>query len=178
MAFLEGSSVELVPLDPSREPHVRAYARSRTDPEMRTTGAYGGTVTREAASEWIERKQSTDAPNALCAIRVAGDTVGWAGCRVDDLRARTATLGYYVLPEEQGNGYATEAASLLVAYAFQELNAHKVAAEVQADNPASERVLEKIGFECEGTRRDHHYKDGDYRDISLWGVTEAEFDPA
>jgi len=178
MAFLEGSSVELVPLDPDRTAHVRAYAQSRTDPEMRTTGAYGGTVTREEASEWIERKQSTEAPNALCAIRVAGDVVGWAGCELADLRARTATLGFYVLPEEQGNGYATEAMSLLIDYGFRELNAHKVEAKVQCGAGAGERVLEKLGFEQEGTRRDHYYKDGDYRDISLWGAMEAEFDPA
>ena len=94
------------------------------------------------------------------------------------MRAETASLGYYVLPEEQGNGYATEAASLLVAYAFRELNAHEVEAEVQADNPAGERVLEKLGFRREGVRRDHYFKGCDYRDISLWGALGSDFDPA
>jgi len=177
MAFLEGPSVELVPLDPDRDAHVLAYARSRTDSRMRETGAYGGTLTREMARDEIAADQTTDDPNALCAVRISSDVVGWAGCRIDDVRAQTASLSYYVLPEEQGNGYATEAASLLVGYAFRELNAHKVEAEVQADAPASERVLEKLGFQQEGVRRDHYFKDGDYRDISLWGALESEFDP-
>jgi len=177
MAFLEGDRIDLVPLDPGLESHVRAYARSRTDSEMRSTGAYGGTLTISDAGERIEEMQGAEDPNALCAIRVSNDVVGWGGCKLEDVRARTASLGYYVLPTEQGNGYATEAASLLVGYAFDELNAHKVSAEVQTDNPASERVLEKLGFEREGTRRDHYYKDGEFRDISLWSAFEAEFVP-
>ena len=54
MAFLEAPSVELVPLDPDRDAHVLAYARSRTDSRMRETGAYGGTLTREMARDEID----------------------------------------------------------------------------------------------------------------------------
>lgn len=84
-------------------------------------------------------------------------------------------MAYYVLPDHQGRGYATEAAGLVVAYAFDELNAHSVTAEVQADNPASERVLEKLGFREVGRRRDHIYKDGSYRDVTVWDVLREGF---
>ena len=91
------------------------------------------------------------------------------------MRAHAAYVGYYVLPDYWGNGYASEAAQLLVAYAFDELNAHRVEASAQADNPSSNRVLEKFGFQQEGTRRDSYYKQGEYNDIMLWSLLEDEF---
>lgn len=174
MAFLSTGSVELVALDPETDAHVEAYRRSRTDPSMRATGSYGHTLTYGSASERIDEMQTGDEENALCAIRADETVVGWAGVHVTDPRSRTAGVGYYVLPEQQGNGYASTAARLLVAYAFDELNARRVEATVQGDNPASKRVLEKLGFVHEGTKREAFYKEGEYKDLTLWAVLETE----
>lgn len=177
MAFIQGDRVDLAVLDPENEAHVEAFRRSRTDRAMRETGHYGSTMTANSASERIAEMQDVTEPNALCAIVADEGVVGWAGTRLSDQRARIGSLGYYVLPSAQGNGYASEAASLLTAYSFEELNAHKVEASVQADNVPSERVLEKLGFRQEGVRRDHFYKDGEYKDVTLWGVVYPEFEP-
>jgi RimJ/RimL family protein N-acetyltransferase len=48
---------------------------------------------------------------------------------------------------------------------------------VQADNPASVRVLERLGFREEGRRRDDFYKDGAYVDVLTYGLLADEFDP-
>ena len=175
MAFLLGERVELVPLDPETQSHVETLRRSRNDPAMRATGAYGRVLTDALAKEWIEERQTGEEGSALCAIRADGETVGWAGVHTKDARSRTAAVGYYVLPEHQGNGYASEAVRLLVEYAVDELNAHRVEATVQSDNPASKRVLEKLGFIHEGTKRDGFYKEGEYRDLTLWGVLAEEY---
>lgn len=175
MAFLADGAVELVPLDPAIESHVEAYARTRNEPAMRATGGYGAPMTRGVAREHLERFEGGETRNAVCALRVDGEVSGWASVYVDDERARVAELAYYVLPDHQGEGLATTAARLLVGFAFEELNAHSVRAQTQADNPASERVLEKLGFRREGRRRDNIYKDGEYRDVTDWGLLEAEF---
>lgn len=175
MAFLDSDHLELVPLDPDDETHVEIYQRSRNDPEMRVTGGYGGCLTREQAREGIAGRQDTEASSALCAIRVEGDVVGWAGAFLSDVRARVAEVAYYVLPEYWGNGYASEATRLLVTFAFEELNARRVEASVQADNPGSRRVLEKLDFQQEGTKREAYYKEGEYKDITLWSLLETEF---
>jgi RimJ/RimL family protein N-acetyltransferase len=175
MVFLATDLIELVPLDPDNEVHVEVYRQSRNEPEMRATGSYGKCDTPSHTHERINEGHSTENPSALCAIRAEGTVVGWAVTNLHDLRAHAAYVGYYVLPDYWGNGYASEAAQLLVAYAFDELNAHRVEASVQADNPASKRVLEKLGFQQEGTKRDAYYKQGEYKDITLWSLLDDEF---
>jgi RimJ/RimL family protein N-acetyltransferase len=176
MGFLVGDQIELSPLDPEDDTHSTVYARSRNDPTMRATGAYGQALTQGQACDQLEELQNSDDPTALCAMQVDDEVVGWAGTHLPDVRARVAHVGYYVLPGYQGQGYASEAAQLLVAYAFDELNAHSIRAEVQADNPASERVLEKLGFQQEGRKRAAYYKEGEYKDLTIWSVFEDEFD--
>jgi RimJ/RimL family protein N-acetyltransferase len=157
MDFLQAGAVSLVPLDSETDSHVDVYLRGHSNPEMRATGPYEGTT-------------------LVCAISAEGETVGIVGTYIGDERARVAGLYYLVLPEYQGNGYATEAARLLTEFAFVDLNAQKIAATVIASNAASERVLEKLGFQQEGRRRNQMYKDGKYRDVTEWGLLESEFD--
>lgn len=176
MAFLATDLIELVPLDSDDETHVEVYRQSRNEPEMRATGAYGECDTRSQTRERIDEGHSTENPSALCAIRAEETVVGWAVTNLHDARAHAAYVGYYVLPDYWSNGYASEAAQLLVSYAFDELNAHRVEASVQADNPASKRVLEKLGFQQEGTKRDAYYKQGEYKDITLWSLLADEFE--
>jgi len=63
-------------------------------------------------------------------------------------------IGYMFGPDHWGKGFATEIGSAAVVHAFRVLNWPKLSACVFADNPASGRVLEKLGFvmvgPCEG----------------------------
>lgn len=175
MVFLDGERVELVPFDPEDESHIAVFVRVQNEPVMRATGSYDGPFTPTQAHEWIDDIQDPTTLKVMCAIRVDEDVVGWAGTYMDDKRAHIARVYYYVLPEYQNNGYASEAAQLLIKYAFGTLNAHKVEASVIAENAASSRVLEKLGFQQEGCRRDHMYKEGEYRDVTLWGLLPSEY---
>jgi RimJ/RimL family protein N-acetyltransferase len=97
-----------------------------------------------------------------------GDPVGFLWLfRVDDVAER-AELGYWIRPGEQDQGYATDAVDLGLRYAFRERGLRKVLARVFTTNPASERVLEKAGFEREGTLADHYYVDGEHVDARLY----------
>lgn len=61
-------------------------------------------------------------------------------------------IGYSILPEENGYGYATEAATGLIAYAKRELGVKEVLGFCGVDDKRSQRVLEKIGMEAQGER--------------------------
>jgi [ribosomal protein S5]-alanine N-acetyltransferase len=61
-----------------------------------------------------------------------------------------AFIGYFLDKEHNGKGYTTEAAKLVVDYAFHELNLHRIEAGVMPHNIGSIRVLEKAGFHKEG----------------------------
>lgn len=61
-----------------------------------------------------------------------------------------AEIGYGILEEYQGQGYATEAVEAALSWAFQNPNVTAIEAETDADNAASKRVLEKCGFVANG----------------------------
>ncbi|GJL92407.1 GNAT family N-acetyltransferase [Hyphococcus sp.] len=59
-------------------------------------------------------------------------------------------LGYWVSASARGRGVATEAASAVVQFAFDRLGAQMILAGHYTDNPASGRVLQKLGFKSTG----------------------------
>ena len=68
---------------------------------------------------------------------------GFKGCPRSD---GTIEVGYSVLPQYQGNGYATEAVTGLLAWAFANSEVTRVIAETLIDNERSIGVLQKLGF--------------------------------
>ena len=63
----------------------------------------------------------------------------------------TTEIGYGILEEYQGQGYATEAVDATVNQALQQPGVTRMEAETEPDNQASQRVLEKCGFLPTGT---------------------------
>lgn len=89
---------------------------------------------------------------------------------------RTADTGIIIgVKEFWGKGYALEAWSLLIEYAFRRLGLRKIMAGAIADNEASIHVLKKLGFKVEGVARQQTFVDGDYRDSILFGLLRDEF---
>jgi len=62
-------------------------------------------------------------------------------------------IGYFFAPSERGKGYGTEAVQLIVDYLFLSKDLARIQAGVDVRNKASQRVLEKVGFQREGTMR-------------------------
>ncbi|MDN4015312.1 GNAT family protein, partial [Chryseobacterium gambrini] len=81
-----------------------------------------------------------------------------------------ADLAVWIHPERQRSGYAREAVTLMVDYAFAELRVHKVTANAYAVNESSRRMLEAVGFTEEGVGREDSFFDGAYHDTHYFGV--------
>jgi RimJ/RimL family protein N-acetyltransferase len=64
---------------------------------------------------------------------------------------RSAELGYYIARDHWGHGVATEAALAITRVGFESFGYHKLTSGYYADNPASGRVLAKLGFTVVGT---------------------------
>jgi RimJ/RimL family protein N-acetyltransferase len=173
MPFLPGETVDLEPLDPRDDAHVACYRETRNRPEMRATGGYEAGLTTAEARAAIEERRERE--GACCAIVAEGGVQGWAEVHLRDRRAGEAEVSYYVRPGGQGKGYATEAVGLLVGYAVDGLNANSVVGRIRADNEASRRVLEKVGFIHEGTRREGVYTAGSHHDVAIYGLLAAEY---
>jgi UDP-4-amino-4,6-dideoxy-N-acetyl-beta-L-altrosamine N-acetyltransferase len=89
-----------------------------------------------------------------------------------DHRNRKAELGrVFVAPAARKGGVGSAACSLVLEYAFDHLNMHKVYLEVFADNVEARALYEKLGFQRAGLRRGHVFKDGGYRDVVMMEKT-------
>jgi ribosomal-protein-alanine N-acetyltransferase len=81
---------------------------------------------------------------------------------------QSGTIGYWIDHRRNGRGLATGAVREIVEYAFGELDLHRVEAATLVDNVASQRVLEKSGFERIGLARRYLRIDDDWRDFFLF----------
>lgn len=88
--------------------------------------------------------------------------------------ALTGTVGYWVDERVAGQGIAPTAVAMVVDHCFLELGLHRVEVDVQPGNEPSRRVVDKLGFRCEGVRRGLLHVDGQWRDHELWAMTIDE----
>jgi len=84
-------------------------------------------------------------------------------------------IGFTLLPEARGRGFASEAAVLLVDYLFLHEQAERIQAETHPENRASQRVLEKAGFQLEGRLRRTVFSRGHWRDSLMYSLLREEW---
>ena len=84
---------------------------------------------------------------------------------------RSANIGYWVDARRHGRGLATRAVGAVVDQAFGPLGLHRLQAGTLVDNVASQRVLEKNGFELIGLARNYLHIGGAWRDHLLFQRT-------
>ena len=84
-------------------------------------------------------------------------------------RDENAELGYWVGEPWWGRGYATEAAEAVLQFGFSILGLRKIYAHHHAKNPASGRVMQKVGMEQEGYMKCHVKKWGRFEDVIYYG---------
>ena len=81
---------------------------------------------------------------------------------------QSGTIGYWVDGSRNGRGLATGAIGEMLAYAFDDLDLHRIEAATLVDNTASQRVLEKNGFERIGLARRLLRINDEWRDFFLF----------
>jgi RimJ/RimL family protein N-acetyltransferase len=106
--------------------------------------------TIDHAAAFLATERRADEPSLLIFLRTAGapkliGTIGLARRRSDEL-----DLGYWIARRHWNRGYATEAGEAVVRLARESLRVPRLAAGHFLDNPASGRVLEKLGFRPTG----------------------------
>ena len=86
-----------------------------------------------------------------------------------------AELGYWIGKPFWNKGYATEAAMAMLQFGFGELKLERIHAHYFARNPASGKVMEKLGMQYEGTLRKDIKKWGKFEDIKMYGILRSEY---
>ena len=172
--FLDGDRVTLRPADSEDTDFLR---RNLNDPRVRA----GRTDTFPAGEGEVDRY--------LGGTMGRNDSIGLLVCveerpvgyvlvnreRMGDTEYDRGELAYWIAPDEQGHGYATEASRVLLDHCFNRLGLHKVIARAFESNRGSQRVIEKLGFAREGTFRDEVFLDGEWEDYYRYGLLESEW---
>ena len=109
------------------------------------------------------------------AVTVQDKAVGSIGVfRQGNVHRRTAELGYYIAKENRGKGMMTEAVRQICTYVFDNSDILRIYAEPFSYNAASCRVLEKAGFQYEGTLRCNAVKNGRILDMKMYARLKDE----
>lgn len=125
------------------------------------------------ALEYIEKyhklKKEGTAIWLAVTLKETNELIGMVGLMFKP-EHKKADVGYLIAKPFWGKGYATEAAKKMVEVGFKEHGLGRISATAFADNPASMRVLEKIGLKHEGTARKDVIKWGQVRYSFLWSL--------
>jgi RimJ/RimL family protein N-acetyltransferase len=160
--YKESDISELVPLIGTRE--VAA-----------TTLRIAHPYTDQDARVFLELAKDPENIWLAITLRSDGRQLGGIGLRVDQ-RHQHAELGYWLGVPYWGQGYATEAAREMLRHGFETLQLHRIFASHFKHNPASGRILKKIGMRYEGCQREHLRKWDEFVDSELYGILRREWD--
>lgn len=84
-------------------------------------------------------------------------------------------IGYALVPNERGKGYAREAVDIMLDYLFLSSTVFRIQAHTDVRNKASQRILEKTGFQKEGIIRKGYFSRGERRDSFLYSILRDEW---
>jgi len=135
-------------------------------------------IPREYVAGWIkkcEQDQKTEPrPNYALAIQMQEREGLVGGIELRDVNKypQTATLGYWIGKAHWNNGYATEAIGGMIDFGFNNLDLGRINAETDTKNTASHRILTRLGFELEGTRKRFTKVEstGEWADYNMYGL--------
>lgn len=148
----------------------------RNNDEVRSQFIYQKPFTKESHEKWIETMVETGKVVQMIIVLNDGDRpIGSVYVRDIDDEHKKGEYGIFIGEMDcLSKGYGTEAAELMVQYAFEYLGLHKLMLRVYADNERAIKSYEKAGFVKEAYLKDDVYVQGKYRDIVLMAIFNEE----
>ena len=155
-----------------------SFARLSDDPEI---ADHTGTFLHPQPDGWAHKRiarylessrVSAGYSFAVC-LRDSLEVIGECGITTEARHGR-GELGYWCGAAHRGNGYITEAARAVMAFGFETLGLHRIQASYFPRNPASGRILEKLGMKPEGLLRGYYVKNGVPEDVTYYAALSVD----
>ena len=112
--------------------------------------------------------------NFAIVLRATSELIGAVGLRIEPSHSR-AELGYWIGVPYWNHGYCTEAARAVVEYGFKVLQLNRIHASHLRRNPASGRVMAKLGMSYEGRLRQHVLKSDAFEDLEKYAILRNDY---
>jgi len=101
--------------------------------------------------------------------------VGFMQLKKTDEKTDVFEWGFYIDPEQLGEGLGSRFAVDALNYIFAKFKAEKIFGQVVSSNIPSIKLHEYLGFKLEGTLRKHCYLNETYQDVFLFGLLKQEW---
>jgi RimJ/RimL family protein N-acetyltransferase len=157
---------------------VHRYASDLRVVEHLSWGPNSEADTRNFITKAIRHRQASPRREFEFAVvlRATGRIIGGCSlCARGQPENATCEIGYCFLPEVWGHGYGVEAVEALVNFGVSETGVHRIFATIDLDNPASTRLVERLGFRREGVMRQDAFVRGAWRDSLIYALLDTEW---
>jgi len=125
---------------------------------------------------WSQRQRAAGLYVCFAVVPRGADTpIGLVHLRALGPGFGTADWGFAIGSEFWGKGVFTEAAELVLDFAFEVLHTHRLEARAAVCNARGNGALRKLGAEREGLLRHAFFRDGDYLDQVLWSILAEDW---
>jgi RimJ/RimL family protein N-acetyltransferase len=135
-------------------------------------------VSEMKEKKWVEEYGLKNNPSeVLFVIETLTDSVVVGFCVVGKINHKDSIAELTVIIGDMAywsKGIGKETSNLLIEYAFDQLNLHRLYTGVYSFNVKSLKMLEGVGFQREGCQRQAVYKNGKYYDVILFGLLKEE----
>lgn len=166
---------ENIMLSPPGAPgDAEAYVHWLNDPEIFNQTLMIPYPYKESDAEWFinhcrENEVQHGKPTDLAIRLVTGELIGGCGfTNFHPFKPHVAEIGYWLAAPYRGQGIMPLVVKEVCRYGYHEFGLLRIEAPIFAFNTASQRVLEKCGFEEEGYLRKAYLKNGLYYDGKLF----------
>ena len=170
--ILEGKNIYLRPMTGE---DTDLIVKWRNEDFVRKNFIYQKPFTREGHLNWVETMVKTGKVVQFIICTSENKPVGSVYLRDIDETHHKAEYGIFIGEREAlSKGYGTEAAKLMIRYAFEERKLHKLMLRVLAGNDRAKKSYENAGFVQEAYLKDDVYPEDGYRDVILMAVINPE----
>lgn len=133
--------------------------------------------TKNMIQQWVNNYQH-DSTYYWGMYRKDGEMIGSIGITITSEYDRQGSLGYKIGSRFWNQGYSSEAARAVIDYMFRNTDMERIDAFSSVENPASRKVMEKVGMKQEGLLR-HYYKTRDgFHDCTMYGIIRNDWEQA
>jgi RimJ/RimL family protein N-acetyltransferase len=134
--------------------------------------------TKDSAITWIECHEENFENDkfyefAIC-DKLTGELYGSMALS-NNKKYKNGELAYMIGEPYWNKGFGTEAAQAMIRWAFDHKSYHKVYARYFVSNPASGRIMEKVGMKKEGLLKDQVIKEGQFMDLVYYGMINPKY---
>lgn len=160
---------------------LEAFLSYRNDPDIAKYQGWDIPYSRENGRVFVSFMKGKSTPQQgewiqfAIALKDTDELIGDLGCYIKEDDARQARIGFTLASKYWRKGYMTEAIPHLLQYLFEDMNVHRIVADCDAENIASYRTLEKLGFRREAHFVESYLAGGIYTSEYHYGLLQREW---